>query len=315
MDVSIIVPLYNEEENIQLGYDELATVLNKNFNNRFEIIYVDDGSTDNTWDVLSKLVESTNMVQVLKLRKNFGQSSAIAAGLSISTGEVVVLIDGDLQNDPRDIPMLVGKLVEEKLDIVSGWRQKRKDNLISIIIPSKIANYLISMITGVRLRDYGCTLKAYRGELIRGLPLYGELHRFLPAIATSMGATVLELPVNHRSRRFGKSKYGLGKSYKVVLDLIKTQFFLRYYESPLYFFGKIGFWISVPGLLVGGYYSFQNLVLGISIGNKLPSLIFSGFAVLAGLLIIVVGLIAELIVHIEYKRNPTSSYKIESRLP
>ena len=315
MDVSIIVPLYNEEENILLGYDELATVLNQNFNNRFEIIYVDDGSTDKTWDLLSKLVESNNMVQALKLRKNFGQSSAIAAGLSISTGEVVVLIDGDLQNDPRDIPILVEKLAKEKLDIVSGWRQKRKDNLISVIFPSKIANYLISMITGVRLRDYGCTLKAYRGELIRGLPLYGELHRFLPAIASSMGATVLELPVNHRSRRFGKSKYGLGKFYKVVLDLIKTQFFLRYYESPLYFFGKIGFWVSFPGFLVGGYYSFQNLVIGTSIGHKLPSLIFSGFAVLAGLLIIVVGLIAELIVHIEYKRNPTSSYKIKSRLP
>ena len=312
MHLSIIIPLYNEEENVEPGHAELAAVLNEHYPSSHEIIYVDDGSADRTWEYLCAIADDQPNIQGVKLRRNFGQTAAIAAGIGVSKGEIIVFMDGDMQNDPRDIPALVEKIEREGFDIASGWRKDRKDKAFSVNLPSRLGNFVISLVTGVRLRDYGCTLKAYRGDLIRRVPLYGELHRFIPALVSTLGTKIIEIPVNHRARQFGQSKYSLIKVYKVILDLLKTKFFLTYFSSPIYFFGKLGFLMALPGLVVGGYYTVLRFGYGATIGHKIPSLLFASFSVLSGFLTLMVGLLAELVVQIEYRHNPGSNYIIET---
>ncbi len=238
-DVSIVVPVYNEQENVQACYEEIKAAL-ADLSPRYEIIFVDDGSTDGTLEALRKVSEADGCATVIELRRNFGQSAALAAGFDHARGDAVVPMDGDLQNDPRDIPALLARLDEPPgYDVVSGWRKKRRDNLLRKI-PSRLANWIISSGTGVRLHDYGCTLKAYRRTVLKDVRLYGEMHRFIPALIRWVGGRVGEMPVNHRPRIAGKSKYGMGRVFKVLMDLFTVKFMIHYLTKPLYFFGKVG---------------------------------------------------------------------------
>jgi len=310
MDISVIIPVYNEEGNVAKVYEELKEAVSGR-DASYEVIFVDDGSTDASFSVMEQLAAGDAAVRAVKLRRNFGQSSAIAAGVNRSSGEVIVLMDGDAQNDPADIPGLVDLVREGGYDIASGWRKGRKDNFLFKTLPSKIANRIISFVTRVKLNDYGCTLKAYRAEVLKKIPLYGEWHRFLPALASWMGAKIIEIPVNHRKRASGKSKYNILKAYKVVLDIITIRYFLSYYSSPMYLFGKIGILLMLPGLIIGGYYTFKRFIFWVDIGHKVPSLIFSAFSVLSGIIVIMFGLLAEMFTRMQYQDDPTSSFIIE----
>jgi glycosyltransferase involved in cell wall biosynthesis len=248
MNLSLIIPVYNEEENLPLLYNSIDRALAP-LKNTWEVIFVDDGSRDGSFDVLRSLVEKDpEHVRVLSFRRNFGQTAAIAAGLDHACGEIIVLLDADMQNDPADIPMLLAKL-DEGYDIVSGWRKDRKDNRLTRTIPSNLANGLISWTTGVRLHDYGCTLKAYRRDALEGFRLYGEMHRFIPVFAHAVGARITELPVHHHARKFGKAKYGLERTVKVLLDLFTVKFLLSYSNKPIYLFGGAGFFLMFVGAL------------------------------------------------------------------
>ncbi len=310
MNISVIIPIFNEEGSIPLLYDGLSEVLTRHYQS-YEVIFIDDGSQDNSFSLLREITNRDNRVKVIKFRRNFGQSSAIAAGITHSCGKIVVLMDGDLQNDPNDIPSLVRLVEEEGYDIASGWRKRRRDNFLFVTLPSRIANRIISLVTGVKLNDYGCTLKAYRAEVLRRVPLYGEWHRFLPALASWMGARIIEKPVNHLPRRYGKSKYNIFKTYRVILDLITVKYFLNYYSSPMYLFGKIGLLLMLPGLIIGTYFTIKRFVFSADIGHKIPSLIFSAFSVLSGIIVIMFGLLAEIFIRLEHKENPDSSFVIE----
>ena len=248
-EVSIVVPLFNEAENVEPLYEEIRAVADADGRIR-EIIFVDDGSADGTFDILSRACAGDARVTVIRLRRNFGQSAALAAGFDRAAGDVVVPMDGDRQNDPADIPRLLDKL-DEGYDVVSGWRKERKDRWLTRTLPSVIANMLISRITSVKLHDYGCSLKAYRKEVIEGINLYGEMHRFIPSLASWMGVRVAEVPVNHRPRTAGRSKYGLGRTLRVILDLINVKFLTSYSTRPIQVFGKIGLYSVVAGLLFG----------------------------------------------------------------
>src|SRR5215212_509758 len=250
MNLSLVIPVYNEEENLPLLYDSIAKALIP-LKNTWEVIFVDDGSRDNSFDVLKLLVErDPEHLRVLSFRRNFGQTAAIAAGLDHACGDIIVLLDADMQNDPDDIPMLLAKL-DEGYDLVSGWRKDRKDNRLTRTIPSNLANGLISWTTGVHLHDYGCTLKAYRRDALEGFRLYGEMHRFIPVFAHSVGAKIAELPVQHHARKFGKAKYGLERTLKVVLDLFTVKFLLDYAHKPIRLFGGAGMLlISGSGVLM-----------------------------------------------------------------
>ena len=248
IDLSIVIPVYNEEENVPHLFEQLDAVLSK-LDISFEIVCIDDGSTDNTWDRLTECARKYKNTVLVRFRRNFGQTSAMSAGFHNSTGDIIITMDADLQNDPADIPLLLKKAAEG-FDVVSGWRRNRKDTFINRKLPSMMANALISKITGVPLHDYGCTLKSYRREVVDGIHLYGDMHRFIPALASWVGATVAEVEVNHNARRFGVSKYGISRTLKVLLDLTTIKFLLRYSTHPIQMFGKIGLWFGVPGLLM-----------------------------------------------------------------
>ncbi len=250
IDVSVVVPVYNEEGNVDLLCEALHLSLSA-LNRTYEIILVDDGSSDMTWCKLCANADKIPHLTLLRLRRNFGQTAAMSAGFDASRGKVVVTIDADLQNDPDDIPQLLEK-IDAGADVVSGWRKDRKDPFINRRLPSILANALISKITGVFLHDYGCTLKAYRREVVERLHLYGEMHRFIPALASWIGAELTEVPVNHRERRFGKSKYGITRTFRVLLDLMTVKFLLRYSTHPIQMFGKIGLFFGMPGFIVLG---------------------------------------------------------------
>lgn len=247
--ISVVVPLYNEAGNVERLCEEIRAVADSDARIG-EIIFVDDGSEDGTFDILKEACGGDPRVTALRLRRNFGQSAALAAGFDRATGNVITPMDGDLQNDPADIPRLVDML-EEGFDVVSGWRKERKDPFLTRRLPSLVANRLISKITSVRLHDYGCSLKAYRADAIQGINLYGETHRFIPALASWMGVRVTEVPVNHRPRTAGQSKYGLGRAIRVVLDLINVKFLLSYSTRPIQVFGKLGLYSVVLGTLFG----------------------------------------------------------------
>ena len=312
MDISLVIPVYNEEENLKLLYQKLKETLEPLGKER-EIIFVDDGSQDNSPKILDQLARKDPHVKVIHFRRNFGQTAALAAGFDLAQGEIVVTLDADLQNDPADIPKLLGKM-EEGYDVVSGWRKDRKDPYLSRILPSTMANWLISKVTGVKLHDYGCTLKAYRQEVVKELNLYGELHRFLPALASWMGVRIAEIPVTHHPRRFGKSKYGISRTFRVILDLILVQFLLRYSTRPIRIFGGAGLISFVVGLLLGCYLSIIKILFRHPIGNR-PLLILSVLLIILGIQLLSLGILGEFLTRIYYEAQNKKPYVIKYVTP
>ena len=291
MNISVIVPLLNEEENIEVLYRELIDQL-RELGQEFEIIFVDDGSTDRTFEILSKIQKDDSRVKVISFRKNFGQTAALSAGFDHAKGDIIVTLDADLQNDPQDIPKLLEKL-NEGYDLVNGWRFDRKDPFLTRRLPSIIANKIISLITRVTLHDYGCTLKAFRKEVTKNIRLYGEMHRFIPAIASGMGISICEVKVNHRARKYGKSKYGISRTIRVILDLITVKFLLSYATRPIQVFGLLGFCSGIIGFAIAIYLTIQRQFFGIPLANR-PLLLLAILLIFIGLQFVTLGLIAEL---------------------
>lgn len=288
--LSIVVPIYNEEENIPPLYDRVTVAL-AGSGIDYELILVDDGSSDGSFMLLKQIAEKDPRVKVVRFRRNFGQTAAMSAGFGVARGRVVVPMDGDLQNDPADIPMLLAK-IDEGYDVVSGWRKDRQDTFINRRLPSIIANGLISRMTGVHLHDYGCTLKAYRREVLDGVNLYGEMHRFVPALASQVGARVAELPVRHHPRLHGTSKYGISRTMRVVLDLMTVKFLLSYSTKPIQLFGKWGIYIILAGFATGSLTVWMKLFEGMSM-NRNPLLILTAFLLFGGVQFIALGLLGE----------------------
>lgn len=291
--LSIVIPVYNEEENLPQLYAETKEACVK-LDRNYEILFIDDGSTDNSFPVLNRIQAKDPKVSVIRLRKNFGQTAAMAAGFDHARGDVVITLDADLQNDPHDFGRLLEK-IDEGYDIVSGWRADRKDKYLTRRLPSHCANWLISFITRVKLHDYGCTLKAFRREVFENINLYGELHRFIPAIASTIGVSIAEIKVNHRPRRFGKSKYGLKRSLKVVFDLLTVKFLLSYSTRPLQIFGIFGLISGASGAIIGLILSYQRLILKIGISGR-PLLLLAILLVVIGAQFITLGLLAEVMI-------------------
>jgi glycosyltransferase involved in cell wall biosynthesis len=312
MKLSIVIPIYNEAENIKPLYEELKKVLEElkdKENYEYEIIFIDDGSTDGSFQILEEIAKEDKTVKIVKFRRNYGQTAALYAGFHYATGDIIITMDGDLQNDPKDIPRLLEK-IKEGYDIVSGWRKNRKDAFITRILPSKIANWLISKITGVKLHDYGCTLKAYKKEIAKNYRLYGDMHRFLPAVAKSFGVKVAEIVVNHRPRIYGRSKYGIWRTIRVILDILLVKFLNDYMNKPLYVFGSIGLGLSSLGFLILLYLSLEKIIKGVSIGGR-PLLILGVLLFLTGIQFISTGILAELIIRTYYESRNDKPFKVE----
>ncbi|HID65863.1 MAG TPA: glycosyltransferase [Aquificaceae bacterium] len=309
--ISVVIPAYNEEENIPILYDKLKKVLGS-LGEDYEIIFIDDGSTDRTPEILKDLAQKDKKIKVIRFRRNYGQTAAIYAGFEHANGEVIITMDADLQNDPEDIPKLLDKM-REGYDIVSGWRKNRKDPFLSRKLPSKIANWIISKVTGVELHDYGCTLKAYRADIAKRYRLYGDMHRFLPALAKRFGAKITEMPVKHHPRLYGKSKYGIDRTIRVILDIFLVKFLNEYITRPLYVFGGIGFILFFSGTLFGLYLTILKLFFGQDIGHR-PLLILSVLLILSGIQLISTGIIAELIIRTYYESKNERPYMIEETI-
>lgn len=305
--LSIIVPVYNEEDSIKPLYNEIIESVEGKYRD-FEIIYINDGSTDNSFQVLSQITQIDQRVKIINFRKNFGQSAAISAGFDHCQGDIIVTLDSDLQNDPADIPDIVNKVLEG-YDIVNGWRKKRKDKLISRKIPSFLANRLISFITRVKLHDYGCTLRGFRKEVVKSLTLYGEMHRYIPAIASRIGIKSAEITVNHRKRRFGKSKYGLARTFRVILDLISIKYLLSFSHRPLQIFGGLGLLMMIIGTICGIYLAYIRLVLMEGIAGR-PLLFFTILLLFLGFQMITLGLIAEMLSRLYHEGLNKNIYSI-----
>ena len=291
MKLSIVIPIYNEEDNIALLYDELKSVL-ESMNVAYEILFVDDGSTDSSLGLIKSIQENDSTIIIVSFRKNFGQTAAMSAGFDYASGDVIVTMDGDLQNDPGDIPHLIQK-IDEGYDVVTGWRHDRKDAFISRKLPSIIANKIISWTTKVSLHDYGCTLKAFRKEVIKNIKLYGEMHRFIPAIASGMGISFTEIKVNHRPRRFGTSKYGISRTIRVILDLILVKFLLSFATRPIQVFGLLGVVSGTVGFFIALIMTIQRQFFGIPLADR-PLLFLAILLIFIGIQFISLGLIAEL---------------------
>ena len=304
--LSIVVPIYNEEESLPFLVNQLLEVLQP-MEETFELVLVNDGSSDNSAEVIRKLsFDIPELVGVI-LRKNYGQTAAMAAGFDISSGEIVVTLDGDLQNDPADIPLLVNK-IRDGFDLVSGWRYRRQDAAISRKLPSKIANRLIGKVTGVRLNDYGCSLKAYRKEVLTDMRLYGELHRFLPVLANIEGARITEVKVNHRARQFGSSKYGIDRTFRVLMDLLTVWFMNRFLTRPMYVFGFGGI-LAIIGSFITSFYLLTIKLLGEDIGNR-PLLIFALLLAVTGVQLFGFGLLGELQIRTYHESQNRPIYRI-----
>ncbi|MEK6690136.1 MAG: glycosyltransferase family 2 protein [Nitrospirota bacterium] len=291
MDISVIIPVFNEEKNVKPLYEQILDSMER-MGVSFEIIFIDDGSIDNTFKILQDIHNKDKRLKVIRFRKNFGQTAAISAGFDYSKGNIIITLDGDLQNDPGDMPLLVEKL-NEGYDIVSGWRYKRKDPFFRRRLPSMIANRLISFITNVKLHDYGCSLKAFKKDVIKNIRLYGEMHRFIPAVASWMGISVAEVKVNHRPREEGRSKYGLSRTIRVILDLITVKFLLSYSTRPIQIFGLIGIISSAIGGIILFYLSFIRIILQEPIGGR-PLLLLGILLFFIGVQFISMGLLAEM---------------------
>lgn len=314
--ISVVVPIFNEEENLVPLVDQLEAGLDAT-GRTWEVLLVDDGSTDRSFEILRELQRERRGLRVIRFRRNFGQTAAFAAGFEHAQGEWVITIDADLQNDPADIPALLEK-AEEGYDIVSGWRANRQDAFVSRKLPSRIANKLIARVTGVRLNDYGCSLKVYHRDVVRNIHLYGELHRFVPAVANTIGVRVAEMPVNHRARTAGESKYAgpvktAKRAMKVFLDLLTVRFLLSYSTRPIHVFGGIGLAASSIGVLLGGYLTFLKLVLGQPIGER-PLLLLALLLVVVGVHFVTIGLLGELLVRTYHESQGKRIYAIREIL-
>ncbi|WP_017327157.1 glycosyltransferase [Synechococcus sp. PCC 7336] len=310
-EVSVVVPIYNEVDSIPHLVETIATTLRKSRLN-YEIICVDDGSRDGSAELLKQMAEVRQDLCVVLLRRNYGQTPAMAAGFHRARGQTIVTLDGDLQNDPVDIPNLLAAL-SEGYDLVSGWRKHRKDATLTRTLPSKIANWLIGQITGVKLHDYGCSLKAYRAELVADMNLYGELHRFLPALAYIEGARITEIPVNHHARRFGKSKYGLGRTFRVLMDLLTIYFFKTFLTRPMHVFGLLGILALLSGSATGLYLAALKLIWGQDIGNR-PLLVLAVVLFLAGVQLFCFGLLAELQMRTYHESQNRPIYRVRETI-
>jgi glycosyltransferase involved in cell wall biosynthesis len=311
VDVSIVVPIYNEEDNIEALHEAVTAAL-AGSGLDYELILVDDGSSDGSFPLLKKVAGKDGRVRVIRFRRNFGQTAAMAAGFDAAQGRVVVPMDGDLQNDPIDIPRLLAK-IDDGYDVVSGWRKDRQDTFINRRLPSILANGLISRMTGVHLHDYGCTLKAYRREVLDGINLYGEMHRFVPALASQFGARVTELPVQHHPRLRGTSKYGISRTMRVVLDLMTVKFLLTYSTKPIQLFGKWGVYTIFAGLLGGGITLYMKLFEHVSM-NRNPLLILTAFLLFMGVQFIVLGLLGELNARTYYEAQGKPIYVVKEKI-
>ena len=305
--VSIVIPLLNEADSLAELYSHLQGMMN-NLDRSCEVIFIDDGSTDNSFAILRQLQEQDQRLRAIKLRRNFGQTAAFSAGFDHARGDIIVTLDADLQNDARDIPKLLAK-IDEGYDIVSGWRIKRRDKWITRRLPSQIANWLISHLTGVKLRDYGCSLKAYRREVLDNVKLYGELHRFIPALASWMGVEVAEVPVNHFARRFGKSKYGLSRTIRVMLDLLAVKFLLDYATRPLQIFGLIGLLNLGAGTALAAYLTYMRLFGGVALSDR-PILLLAILLIMVGVQLLIMGLLGELVVRTYHETQNKTIYMV-----
>lgn len=311
MDLSIVIPVYNEEESVAPLIEEIVTAaapLEKNY----EIVVVDDGSSDGTFPLLAALHRKEPRLKVIRLKRNFGQTAAIAAGLAHARGEVIVMMDGDGQNDPGDFAALLAKLAEG-YDLACGWRWQRRDPLLSRRLPSILANGLISWLTQVKLHDYGCTLKALRREIAKDIKLYGEMHRFIPAIAYERGARIAEIKVNHRPRRAGRSKYGIGRTLRVVLDLLTVKFLLTYSTRPLQIFGLIGLASGGAGFLIGIYLTVQKLFYGELLADR-PALLLAVLLLFIGFQFVTMGLLGEMLARTYHEAQNKSVFVVQEIL-
>jgi glycosyltransferase involved in cell wall biosynthesis len=307
---SVVIPVYNEERNIVPLYKKLKPVMDK-LGKKYEIIFIDDGSRDKTYKAVRNLHNSDKSVKVIKLRKNFGQTAAISAGFDNSRGKVIITMDGDLQNDPKDIPRLLAK-IDKGYDVVSGWRHNRKDPALSKKVPSKLSNRLARRLTGMNLHDFGCTLKAYTRESIKDIELYGEMHRYIPAIAAWHGFRITEVKVNHHSRKYGTTKYGSGRLIHGFLDLLNLKFWSDYSTRPLHFFGKMGALSFGLGFIIGFYKVFMRFIFGIPLEGG-PLLIFAVMLIILGVQLIMFGFLGEIMVRMYY-RGKRKIYNIKEIL-
>lgn len=307
---SIVVPLHNEQENVTDLYDRLKAVMEAN-GESFEMVLVDDGSTDNTFGLLREIVAVDSRVTVVKLRRNFGQTAGLAAGFDHARGEYIIAMDGDLQHDPADIPIFLEKIAEG-YDIVSGWRKQRIDNFWLRRIPSKIANWMMAKLSGVEIHDFGTTFKAYRREILEQVPLYGELHRFIPALASWHGASIIEVPIRNVNRERGVSHYGISRTFRVFFDLITIRFLLRYLSRPLHFFGTVGMLSILAGFAVAGWLGVQKLIYGSHLLMQHgPLMIFGAVLFLAGLNMLAVGLLGEMQVRHYHEPTRRAPYSVD----
>tara|TARA_Y100000589_G_scaffold81992_1_gene75944 strand:- start:4146 stop:5111 length:966 start_codon:yes stop_codon:yes gene_type:complete len=306
--VSIIVPVYNEQESISLLINEIVEVMNLN-KISFELIVINDGSKDDTKKILKTLSQSTCQLVVINLRKNYGQTAAMAAGFDNASNDIIITLDGDLQNDPNDIPHLIA-IINEGYDLVCGWRFNRKDKLLSRKIPSKIANKLIGLVTGINIHDYGCSLKAFKKEIIKDIKLYGELHRFLPVLANIEGAKIIEMKVNHRSRKYGSSKYGIDRTFRVLMDLLTVWFMNKFLTRPMYVFGFIGILSILSSLFITSYLLIIK-ILGEDIGSR-PLLMFALILGVAGVQLFSFGLLGELLIRTYHESQNRPIYRVRN---
>lgn len=308
--VSIVIPVYEEEESLPHLYKSIKDVMDR-LGRKYEIVFVDDGSKDGTYKVLEAYQKKDPTVVVVSFRRNFGQTAAMAAGFEYAQGDIIITMDADLQNDPADIPRLLEKMKGH--DVVSGWRKKRQDKFVSRRLPSMIANGLISKVTGVHLHDYGCTLKAYRKEVIKNVRLYGEMHRFIPAIASWVGASITEVETNHHPRKFGKSKYGISRTIRVILDLITVKFLQSFSTRPIHAFGPGGLLLGFIGFIIALYLSFEKVVLGQSIGGR-PLLFLSVLLMILGVQLVIMGLLGEMLARVYHESQGKPIYTVKKVL-
>ncbi len=311
MKISVVVPVYNEQPNVRRLYDAVSPVLDS-LGHDYELLFVDDGSNDGSYDELARLATADRRVKVVRFRRNFGQTAAMNAGLHMATGDVVVTMDADLQNDPLDIPLLLARL-DDGYDLVHGWRKNRQDALVNRKLPSKIANWLISWVTGFPVHDLGCTLKAMRREVAQDLQLYGEMHRFIPILAHWRGARCVEIVTRHHPRRFGQSKYGISRTTRVLLDLVTVKYMTQYLTSPMKLFGKLGLFSGMVGLLAGAATIAMKVAGDIDMTGN-PLLLLSVFAGFVGIQFLVLGMLGELGVRTYYESQNKQPYTIRETI-
>ena len=309
-ELSVVIPVLNERDNVLDLWDSLKAAL-KPLDGDWECVWVDDGSADGTWELLSGLADAEPECRAVSLARNFGQTAALSAGIAAARGEYIAALDGDLQNDPADIPAMLAA-ARDGADVVSGWRRDRRDPFLSRVLPSRAANWLISAVTGVRLRDYGCTLKVYRASFLKELELYGEMHRFLPALAGYRGASIKEVPVSHRPRTRGNSKYGLWRIFKVTLDLLTVKFMGDYLTKPIYVFGGTGLLLGLSSAIMAGWTLYNKLADGVFVKDQ-PLFLVAIFFALVGTQFILLGLIAEMLMRTYYGASGKPPYRVRRK--